>query len=83
MILSEVCEICEKENQHKHQDFCGDICCGGKMVLKKYKSSDIALAERDFHKGGRLYKPQQEINVKLKEIIKKIEDENNLMDFEK
>lgn len=38
-----ICIICGKENPHKHQDFCLDLGCSGRMIVKT--KGDFSMAQ--------------------------------------
>jgi hypothetical protein len=37
-----ICEICGKENENKHQDYCVDLGCSGRMISLKAQTDPVA-----------------------------------------
>jgi hypothetical protein len=37
-----ICEICGKENGNKHQDYCVDLGCSGRMIPPRGKTAPVA-----------------------------------------
>ena len=37
-----ICEICGKENENKHQDYCVDLGCTGRMIPPIEKTKPVA-----------------------------------------